>query len=98
MPRLDLLTQVFIDDGSELDPREAKNRFVSQDDRLSQKKAKHILFQDKGQNWEGCKCHPREIVIIKGEDTPEMKQKICLSIRLGQGYSLEKANERMIMT
>jgi len=67
------------------------------DDKTKTTKASTTKFIDKGQNWENCKCHPREIVIISGDDTPEIKALICASIRVGQGYPADKAAEdRMI--
>ena len=57
---------------------------------------KLITFIDHGQNWEDVKAHPREIQIIKGPDTPEMKAEICRDIRRGQGYKGDKVSEGML--
>ncbi len=57
-----------------------------------------VRFRDKGQNWTGCKCHPREIEVVGEPNTKELRALICASIREDQGYTGAKITQGMIYT
>ena len=48
----------------------------------------NIAFVDLHESHHATKCQPRYIIIVQGEDSPRVKERIAIDIRLGQGYAV----------
>jgi hypothetical protein len=46
-----------------------------------------VVFIDKRELHYSTYCQPRDIVIVRGPDTPYIKEEIAIDIRLGQGHT-----------
>lgn len=44
-----------------------------------------VVFEDRKHAHTSAPCHPRDIEIIEGPDSPRLKEEIAIDIRIGQG-------------
>lgn len=46
-----------------------------------------VVFEDKNEMVRSSRCHPRDIVVIVGEDCRALREEIAIDIRIGSGES-----------